>query len=84
MTQQELHELVYNFKTKHKEGFTVKEMRKLVAENFPKVTKEKFAECLGTNTVRIIDGDMITYHTDVFYALLQIVEDRDLKWFEFD
>ena len=50
MTQQELHELVYNFKTKHKEGFTVKEMRKLVAENFPKVTKEKFAECLGTNT----------------------------------
>tara|TARA_R110002012_G_scaffold275619_1_gene462268 strand:- start:165 stop:419 length:255 start_codon:yes stop_codon:yes gene_type:complete len=84
MTQQELHNLVYGYKTKNKEGFTPKEMFDLLNNNFPKITKEQFNNCIGVRTCIIIEGEIITYHTDIFYALLQIIEGRNLKWFEFD
>ena len=84
MKASDLHYLVYNFKTKNKEGFTSEETRNLVANNFPNLTHKKFAKLLGTNTVMVIDGEVVTYHTDVYHALIQVVENRDLNWCEID
>lgn len=79
-----VHNLVANFKTKNKEGFTNKEIRKLVAENFPNVTKEQFYEKLGVNTCMVIDGEVVTYHCDVETALICLVEGREKNIFEWD
>ena len=69
-------EIVYGYKTKHAQGFTHAEMEDLLATQFPKVGKEKFYEALGINTVMVIDGETVTYHTDVQQALYAVVENK--------
>lgn len=78
-----VHEIVFGFKTKNKEGFTKKEMKELL-KSFPDVTTEKFNKALGTNTCMMINKEIITYHSDIETAIRLCVEKRGFKFGEFD
>jgi hypothetical protein len=77
-------DLVGSYPTKNKEGFTSEEIKDLVANNFPHVTKEQFAEKLGINTCMVINGEVVMYRFDVRLALRLINEDRDVNALEWD
>jgi hypothetical protein len=73
---------IYNYPTKHREGFTSEEMRILCEElNIP---IDIFSEELGVNTGMIKDGDFLTYHTDIERTVRCIVENRDMRVEEWD
>lgn len=78
-----LQDKVYNFITKHPEGFTYKEIVKLL-EDYPEITMEQFSEALGVNTVMYKDGETITYHCDILTAMRMCTEKRDMYLHEFD
>ena len=74
---------VYNFPTKHKEGFISNEIKVLLKE-YSSVIGDRFFEALGVNTCRVIDGEIVTYHCDVLTALRCAIEDRDIRLSEWD
>ena len=74
---------VYNFKTKHKQGFTNNEMKTLL-EDYPDINMDKFNDAMTGNTCMVIDDEVVTYHCDVLTALRCGVENRDMKWHEMD
>ena len=78
----EVSEAVSKFPTKNKEGFTDNEIKQL-CEMF-KIEEKKLNTALGTNTVIMIDGEIITYHSDVEMALICCVEHRDMNALEWD
>lgn len=59
---------VYNFKTKHKEGFTEGEILELLKE-FPSVDLKKFNKALSHDTYSVIYGESIRYPSDIEKAL---------------
>ena len=67
LTPDTVSDIIHNYPTKHRKGFTNDEMKRLI-EGF-KINKSKFNEALGVNTGMVIDGDCITYHTDIESAL---------------
>jgi hypothetical protein len=76
-------DLVYGYKTKNKEGFTNKELDKLMKE-FPALNEDKFNSAFFGNTCMKIDGEIIHYHCDVLTALRCGTENRDILPHEFD
>lgn len=78
-----LKNLVYNYKTAHKEGFTKREIEELISR-FPRLNKEKFNKAFYGNTCMIKNGEIITYHIDVLTALRCGLENRDVNSLEFD
>jgi hypothetical protein len=78
----ELEDFVYNYPTKHKQGFTGKEVLQFIEEL--KLDKDTFFDKLGVNTCMLVDGDVITYHRDILKGLLCVLENRDMYWYEFD
>ena len=78
-----LQEYVYNYPTKHKEGFTDKELKELF-KAFPSVNMDKANNAMNGNTCMVIDDEIINYHCDVLAALRCGLENRDLKWYEWD
>ena len=75
---------VYDYKTKNAEGFTYLELKEL-KEKFPlEFNEEKFNDALMGTTCMMIDGDIITYHCDIITAFYCGVENRGMKWYEFD
>jgi hypothetical protein len=83
MTREEIHEIVYNKKTRFKKGFISSEIDSLL-KKFPTVSKRQFNIAMGTNTVLVIKGDVVYYHCDVELALVRCVEKINLKPHEFD
>jgi len=77
-----LEDYIYNYPTKHEEGFTTNEMLKLIYELH--LGKDRFFDKLGVNTCMIIDGDWITYHCDVLLAARLCIENREMRWYEWD
>ena len=75
-------EIIDNYKTKYKEGFTSKEIKSLIKEY--NLDSKKFYESLGVNTCAIIDDEVITYHCDIKSALYCILENRDKHLWEWD
>ena len=74
---------VYNFKTKHKQGFIQSEMKTLL-EDYPGINMDKFNLAMTGNTCMVIDDEIINYHCDVLTALRCGIENRDMKWWEMD
>lgn len=79
----QLRDFVYNYKTKHKEGFTGSELEE-VKSLFKNLAIDKFNNAMNGNTCMMIDGEIINYHCDVLTALSCGIENRDVKWYEFD
>ena len=73
---------IYNYPTKYKQGFTHSEMLKLIYDL--RLGKARFFDKLGVNTAMIIDGEWLTYHTDVARTAVLITENREMRWYEWD
>lgn len=83
MNYKEIREKVYNYKTKHKQGFTKAEVKSLLKE-YPAVKMERFNDALFGNTCMVIDDDLIMYHCDIEKALICGLENRTLMAHEWD
>lgn len=81
--EQDLHDKVYNFPTKHKEGFTDKDLDKLLL-NYPSIKKEDVSKAIGVVTGMFKDGESVIYHTDIYYALREVLFNKKPNIFEFD
>ena len=85
----ELEDKVYNFPTKYPEGFTQKEIEKLL-EDYPNVEMSRFNDAMMGNTCRLrTDPDteekfIINYFCDVLTALKCGLEKRSLYGYEID
>ena len=75
-------EQIYNWKTKHKEGFTAEEIVDVC--EFFNISPQDFTEKLGINTCIIRDGETITYHCDVDIAVRCCLEGREKTFAEWD
>jgi len=69
-------------KSKHKEGYTNKEIKKILKTL--NIKEDLFSEKLGVHTAITIDGISITYHSDVELSIRCCLENRDPNIFEFD
>jgi hypothetical protein len=78
-----IRERVYNYPTKHKEGFVQSEVDALLKE-YPHIDIEKFNLALMGNTCLIKDDEVIQYHYDIEKALLCGIEKRNLRQLEWD
>jgi len=76
-------EIVYNYKTKYKEGFTNKEILEIL-KMFPNLDLEKFYDALDGITCMVKGNDVITYHHDILTALVCGAEKRGLRPYEWD
>jgi len=79
-----LKELVYNYPTKHKEGFLAEEQKDLLSK-FPNVNMDKYYDALnGITCMADETGQFIIYHCDILQALICGIENRDMTSFEWD
>ncbi len=74
-------EVVDNYPTKYKEGFTSNEIQELLIEY--NINLDLFFENMGINTCMIIDGEFITYHSDIKKTLNRIIDKRDMYSWQF-
>ena len=77
-----IEDYIYNYPTKYKEGFTHGEMLIIIYENH--LGKARFFDKLGVNTCMMRDGEIITYHCDVLLAARLCIENREMRWDEWD
>jgi len=76
--------LVYEFKTKHKEGFLPMEQEALLKQ-FPNINMNKYYDALQCVTCEMdSEGNFVTYHCDILKALICGLENRDLTLEEWD
>jgi len=64
-----VYQLVYNYPTKYKMGFTNTEIQDLL-KNFPNMNRQYYDNALFGTTCTMIDGEMITYHCDIENAII--------------
>jgi hypothetical protein len=64
-----VYQLVYNYPTKYKMGFTNSEIQDLL-KNFPNMNRQYYDNALFGTTCTMIDGEMITYHCDIENAII--------------
>ena len=83
MNRKDIRDKVYNYPTKHKEGFIPSEIDELL-KDFPDIDMDKFNSAFMGNTCMTIDGDSINFHCDVEKALYCGIEKRELKQSEWD
>lgn len=81
--QQEVHDRVYNYPTRHQMGFIREEYMKLL-EEYPNINMEKFWDALNGITATNIDGETIIFHQDIYLAILCGGEDRSPNSLEWD
>lgn len=78
-----IHEKVYSYKTKNKEGFVKSEIDALL-ESYPTINRDKFYDALTGITCMMIDGEMVIYHCDIELALRCGTENRNPRSCEWD
>ena len=75
---------VLGYKTKHAQGFTDSEL-KAIKEEFPfEFNEDKFNNALMGITCMVIDDESVVYHCDIITAFYCGVENRGMKWYEWD
>lgn len=79
-----LSELVFNFPTKNKEGYTSNDIKNFLSRYYPSITTKMFYDKLGVRTASLIGNEVVDNHADVELAIRCILEDRNFKSFEFD
>jgi formate dehydrogenase assembly factor FdhD len=82
MEYKKIKDVVYNYKTKHEHGFTKTEIDNLLEEL--NINENRFNKALGVNTCMLIDGEVITYHTDVLKGVVCAIENREQNSLEWD
>lgn len=82
LTSENVEEFIYEYSTKHKQGFTVYEINTILEEYG--IDKNNFYTALGVNTCMIIDNEFITYHCDVLKGLRCVIENREQTFEEWD
>jgi|LakMenEpi03Aug12_release.lakeMendotaPanAssembly.Ray.scaffolds.fasta_scaffold00340_6 hypothetical protein len=78
-----IQEKVYNYKTKHQEGFTQSELENLLL-NYPNINMDKFDDAMRGCTCMLKDNEIIMYHCDIARAITCGIENRNLRSYEFD
>jgi len=79
----ELEDLVYNYPTKHQEGFIWAEQQELV-KKFPDINMDKYWSVqTGITCINSTDG-LLIYHCDVLQSLICGLEDREQYNYEWD
>lgn len=79
----ELEKLVYSYPTKYDIGFTDEEQQ-LLLKKFPNINMDKYNNAMMGNTCQMRGNKIISYHQDVYHALLCGLENRDLTIAEWD
>lgn len=82
--QQSVHDIIYNFPTKHEQGFTTFDIQCLLADYFPQYSSDDLSEKIGVVTCMKIDDEFIIYHEDIINALYCLFENRELNLTEWD
>lgn len=82
MEYKKLKDIVYKYKTKYENGFIKSEIDTLLQEL--NINENRFNKALGVNTCMIIDGEVITYHTDILKGLVCAIENREQNNLEWD
>lgn len=84
MDNLKLQDKVYNYPTKHKEGFIQDEIDTLL-KDYPNIDMDKFNDAMMGNTCIFSEEDgFIIYHCDVLTALRCGIEKRGMRQYEFD
>jgi hypothetical protein len=73
---------VLQFKTKYTNGFIGSEITELLEKL--NINEKRFNKAMGVNTCIIIDGQIITYHTDIIKGIVCAIEDRGQNILEWD
>lgn len=79
---EKLQKKVFDYNTKYKEGFIKSEIEQLLEEL--NINERRFYKGLGVNTCMLIDGDVITYHTDILKGVVCAIENREQNSLEWD
>ena len=79
----ELHDLVYDWPTRHKEGFMPDELKE-IRDKFPQMDMDKWDDAMMGNTCMMFEGQFCIYHCDVLVALRCGLEKRDQTLMEWD
>lgn len=66
--------IVNEFPTKYSAGFTDEEISDLLEQL--NINEKRFNKAMGVNTVMVIYGNTINYHTDIISALNQVVNNK--------
>jgi hypothetical protein len=82
MKYQELQDKVYNYNTKYSDGFIKDEIENLLEEL--NINEKRFNKALGVNTCMMIDGNVITYHSDILKGVVCALENREQNSLEWD
>lgn len=82
LTIDNVEEIVNNYPTKHEIGFVGRETLALLKKY--EIDTHDFFEKLGTNTVGVIDTEVVTYHCDILKGLRCVLENRDQTLEEWD
>lgn len=78
-----IHEKVYKYPTKHKEGFVKSEVD-ILLKDYPDIDMEKFSYALMGITCLMKEGEIVLYHSDIEKALICGIEKRNLNIIEWD
>lgn len=79
---EKIEKAVDTYPTKYRHGFTHTEISDLL-ENL-NINEKKFNKAMGVNTCMLIDGNTITYHTDIIKGIICAIEDREQNNIEWD
>ena len=79
----EIEDKIYNFKTKHKEGFLQTEIDTLLID-YPNINMDRFNDALIGNTCLVKNGKIVQYHCDIYKALMCGIQNRGLRASEWD
>ena len=86
-TQQELRDLVYNYKTYSEHGFIQEEIEELI-KLFPNFNRDKFNNAMNGNTCMMTEWNgkprIANYHCDVITGIRCALENRTKYGYEFD
>lgn len=82
LTSENVETFVYDYPTKHVQGFLGSEIMTILEKY--EIDNDKFFDALGVNTCMMIGGQFITYHCDILKGLLCVIEDREQTFEEWD
>lgn len=84
MENSDVKKLVSTYPTEYEMGFISHEIETFLNENFPQIDKDKLSEAIGVVTALTTKDGTVIYHTDIYYAIVAVLENRDLNSFEID
>lgn len=73
LTKREVEEKVLKFKTRSRKGLTRNEIE-LLLKRFPSVSKKSFFDAMGICSVKVVNGDILFYRSDIITAIASCIE----------